>query len=107
MWSTKCAGTIWIAADEGEMIEARRKRDYYVARGVPAQVLSSQDLRRLEPNLREGLVGGLLVPEDSVLYPPCAARFLIKRAQNSGAELRLGCSVVKSEKGKFGWLTVP
>jgi D-hydroxyproline dehydrogenase subunit beta len=94
-------GTIWIAADEGEMIEVRRKRDYYVARGVPAQVLSSQDLRRLEPNLRDGLAGGLLVSEDGVLYPPCAARFLIERAQHRGAELRLGCSVVRIGEGEL------
>jgi D-hydroxyproline dehydrogenase subunit beta len=27
------------------------------------------------------------------LYPPCAARFLMERAQEHGAKLRLGCSV--------------
>ncbi|MFZ0421166.1 MAG: FAD-dependent oxidoreductase [Candidatus Sulfotelmatobacter sp.] len=93
-------GTIWIAADEDEMCEVRRKRDYYDQRGVPTRVLDPQDLRRLEPNLRDGLAGGLLVSEDSVLYPPCAARFLIERAQHRGTELRLGCSVVKIGEGE-------
>ena len=37
-------------------------------------MLDAQALKRLEPNLREGMMGGLLVPEDGVLYPPCAAR---------------------------------
>ena len=86
-------GTIWVATDEEEMIEVRRKCDYYEKSGVPTQVLDPQDLRRLEPNLRDGLAGGLLVPEDGVLYPPCAARFLIERAQRRGAELRFGCAV--------------
>ncbi|HTS05525.1 MAG TPA: FAD-dependent oxidoreductase, partial [Candidatus Eisenbacteria bacterium] len=34
--------------------------------------------------------GGLLVSEDAVLYPPCAADFLLRTAQKHGAELRLG-----------------
>jgi glycine/D-amino acid oxidase-like deaminating enzyme len=44
----------------------------------------------LEPNLRDGMAGGLLVSEDAVLYPPCAARFLIERAQKNGAVLQMG-----------------
>ena len=88
-------GTIWVAVDEEEMTEVRRKRDYYGQHAVPTQVLDSQALRRLEPNLRTGLAGGLLVTEDAVLYPPCAARFLMKRAQKQGAKLHLGCSVAQ------------
>ena len=86
-------GTIWVAADEEEMVEVRRKHDYYTRLAVPTRILDEPETRRLEPNLREGLAGGLLVPEDAVLYPPCAARFLIERAQKHGAELRLGPSV--------------
>src|SRR5215471_9220177 len=86
-------GTIWVAADDEEMDEVRRKQLYYSLRKVPVEVLSAMDLERLEPNLRKGLAGGLLVPEDGVLYPPCAARFLMERAQKHGAELRLGRAV--------------
>jgi D-hydroxyproline dehydrogenase subunit beta len=88
-------GTIWVAADEEEMMEVRRKHEYYGKRGVPTEVLDAKSLRRLEPNLRERLAGGLLVPEDVVVYPPCAARFLTERAQRHGAELRVGCSVAR------------
>ena len=88
-------GTIWVAADGDEMLEVRRKCDYYRARGVPAEILDHAQLKALEPNLREGLSGGLLVPEDAVLYPPCAARFLMERAQKHGATLQLGASVRK------------
>src|SRR5580693_2881136 len=86
-------GTIWVAANEEELIEVRRKHDYYGNLGVPTEVLDSQRLKRLEPNLQEGMVGGLLVPEDKVLYPPCATGFLMKRAQQSGADLHLGTPV--------------
>jgi Glycine/D-amino acid oxidases (deaminating) len=83
-------GTIWVAADEDEMAEVERKHACYGDGGVPTEILDARALNRLEPNLRRGMRGGLLVPEDAVLYPPCAARFLIERAQRHGAKLHLG-----------------
>jgi glycine/D-amino acid oxidase-like deaminating enzyme len=93
-------GTIWVAADDEEMAEVARKREYYGRRGVPVEVLDAQQLKILEPNLRDGMAGGLLVLEDGVLYPPCAARFLIERAQKLGTKVRLGASVVEIGKGR-------
>jgi D-hydroxyproline dehydrogenase subunit beta len=92
-------GTIWVAADEEEMIEVQRKRAYYGDRGVPTKVLDARELQSLEPNLRSGMTGGLLVPEDSVLYPPCAALFLMERAQAHRAKLMLGSKVTKIGEG--------
>src|SRR3984885_915586 len=88
-------GTIWVAADEEEMAEVLRKHEYYAKRGVPTEVLDWKRFQQMEPNVREGMAGGLLVPQDGVLYPPCAARFLIERAQKRGANLRLGASVAQ------------
>jgi len=93
-------GTIWVAADEEEMAEVRRKHDFYGARGVPTEILDGKRLKQAEPKLRDGLQGGLLVPEDAVLYPPCAARFLMQRAQQHGAKLALGASVSTLGKGR-------
>src|SRR5579871_1136876 len=93
-------GTIWVAADDEEMAEAFRKRDYYQKRSVAVDVLDHQQLQDAEPNLREGLVGGLLVTGDGVLYPPCAARFLMTRAQQRGAKLKLGASVAQITEQK-------
>jgi glycine/D-amino acid oxidase-like deaminating enzyme len=93
-------GTIWVAADEEEMTEVFRKREYYGKRGVPTEVLDAKALHNLEPNLRPGLAGGLLVLEDGVLYPPCAALFLAQRAQARGAKLLLGTTVAQIGKGR-------
>jgi glycine/D-amino acid oxidase-like deaminating enzyme len=93
------SGTIWVAADEEEMAEVFRKREYYQKRGVGAEVMDVRQLKQAEPNLRDGLAGGLLVPGDAVLYPPCAARFLIGRALQRGAKLKLGASVVQISEG--------
>ncbi len=87
-------GTIWVAADEEEMDEVRRKVDFYESRGVAVEVLDAKALAEAEPNLRPGLAGGLLVPADGVVYPPCAARYFLEQAQALGAQLQLGRSVV-------------
>jgi glycine/D-amino acid oxidase-like deaminating enzyme len=92
-------GTIWVAADEQEVREVLRKRTYYGARGVSTHVLSASELREAEPSLREPLAGGLLVPGDSVLYPPCAAAYLLDRARDAGADIRLGETVVHIGSG--------
>jgi glycine/D-amino acid oxidase-like deaminating enzyme len=93
-------GTIWVAVDEEEMAEVRRKHAFYDERGVPTEVLDAQSLKHLEPNLRDGMAGGLLVPEDVVLYPPCAARFLMERALRHGSVIRLGASVSGIGQGR-------
>jgi glycine/D-amino acid oxidase-like deaminating enzyme len=72
-------GTMWVAAGEDEMAEVRRKKQVYDGIGVKAEVLGPQALAEAEPNLRPGLAGGLFVADDSVIYAPCAARFLLDR----------------------------
>jgi len=86
----EACGTIWVAADDEELAEVSRKQKFYSERRVKVEVLDAQALAEAEPNLRRGLVGGLRVPGDSVIYPPCAAQFLIDRAVRTGAELVLG-----------------
>ncbi len=86
-------GTLWLAADEEEMAEVRRKQSYYTARGVRVEVLDDAGVAKAEPNLRPGMAGGLVVADDAVLYPPCAARFLLEQAKSHGAEVRVGAAV--------------
>lgn len=92
-------GTIWVAADEEELAEVRRKCVYYHDRGVHAEILDPQALHQAEPQLRMPLAGGLLVEDDSVIYPPAAATFLLQRALDLGASLHVGKPVVSLSKG--------
>lgn len=86
----EACGTIWVAADDEELAEVSRKQKFYSERGVAVEVLDAQALAEAEPNLRPGLAGGLRVPKDSVIYPPCAAQFFIDRAVRAGGKLMLG-----------------
>jgi glycine/D-amino acid oxidase-like deaminating enzyme len=86
-------GTIWVAADEEEMEAVRRKKQFYGARGISTEILDERRLRDLEPNLRGGLAGGLLVESDCVVYQLAAARFLTDKAAEKGAVLKCGRTV--------------
>ena len=88
-------GTLWVAADAEEMAEVYRKQKFYEQRGVRVEVLDAAGVAEAEPNLRAGMAGGLKVVDDAVIYPPCAAQFLLARAKEVGAELRTGV-IVKS-----------
>ncbi|HVZ78751.1 MAG TPA: FAD-dependent oxidoreductase [Gemmatimonadaceae bacterium] len=78
-------GTLWLAAGADEMPILGQKRDLYQRAGVHAEVLDATALRDAEPNLRLGLAGGLVVPDDRVLYPPNAARWMLDEARRCGA----------------------
>jgi D-hydroxyproline dehydrogenase subunit beta len=86
-------GTLWVAADEQELAEVRRKASFYTQRGVRVEVLDAKGVAAAEPNLRSGLAGGLRVVEDGVLYPPCAAGWLIGLASARKAQVRTGTAV--------------
>ncbi len=83
----EACGTLWVASDEEEMQEVRRKSTVYASEGVSTQVLDSQMLAEAEPHLRQPLAGALLVPSDAVLYPPCAAAYLLGEALRLRARL--------------------
>ncbi len=93
-------GTLWIASDDEEMAEAERKLGYYAARGVPTRLVGARELAERELNLRAGLAGALLVPEDAVVYPPTVALHLARDAEAHGAALYLGNTVISLSDGE-------
>ena len=91
-------GTLWVAADTDEMQEVTAKHDFYTQHDIPSIILNEHELYEAEPHLRAGLAGGLLVPNDGVVYPPRSALSLIAQAQQHGAKLYDG-TVIKIEHG--------
>jgi glycine/D-amino acid oxidase-like deaminating enzyme len=86
-------GTIWVAANAEEMNEVRQKKEFYGRRGVETEILDEKALREAEPNLAEGLAGGLLVESDAVVYQLTATKFLIEKAVQKGAFMKTGSRV--------------
>ena len=93
-------GTLWVATDEEEMEEVRRKQGVYASVGVAAEVLDGQALAEAEPHLRRPMAGALHVASDAVLYPPCAAAWLMEEAVRCGATLPAPRQIVSAGAGR-------
>ena len=93
-------GTLWIAADDEEMEEVRRKHEAFAAAGVAAEILDSDALADAEPHLRRPMAGALLVPSDVVVDPTRAAAWLMEEAVRAGATLYAPRKVVSAGAGR-------
>ena len=91
-------GTLWLASDDEELGEVQRKHSVYAAAGIATQILSAETLSKHEPHLRP-LRGALLVPTDAVIYPPCAAGYLMREAVRLGATLLAAGQVLSAGSG--------
>lgn len=78
-------GTLWVAEDEHQLHEAQLR-----AQRLAAETISGDRLRQIEPALRPGLAGGVLVAGDSVVYPPAVASYLASQLALAGGALYLG-----------------
>jgi glycine/D-amino acid oxidase-like deaminating enzyme len=95
----EATGTVWVAADNEEMDEVHAKKKIYATAGVDSIILDAHGLALAEPNLCPGLAGGLLVPDDAVIYPPTAASFFLDEAVRAGAVLLQGHAAVSMGNG--------
>ena len=86
-------GTIWVATDDAQMDAVLAKQRVYAGGSIASEVLDARGVAELEPNLRAGLAGGLLVPGDGVVYQPRATTWLLDQARALGTVVREGVSV--------------
>jgi glycine/D-amino acid oxidase-like deaminating enzyme len=90
-------GTIWVAADDEELDEARRKRDLLAAQDIGCDLLDAKAVREAEPNLRDEIAGGLLLNDDAVVYQLAVTKYLIDNAMAAGAETLFGSAATSIE----------
>ncbi|MBT9333256.1 FAD-binding oxidoreductase [Acidipila sp. 4G-K13] len=93
-------GTIWLARDEQEMEEVRRKKRTFDAAGIPAEVLDGDALAGAEPHLARPLAGGLMAPLDAVVQAASATEWLVAEAARLGAKLYLPQTVTEAREGR-------
>ena len=72
-------GTLWVAADDEEYALAQARQQSLQRHGVACSMLDARELREAEPGLREGLVGGMIVDDDAVVYAPAVSAWLLEQ----------------------------
>lgn len=60
----RTGGTVAVAWDAADLAALRDTAALQASLGLPTELLTSRELRRVEPGLAPGLAGGLLAPDD-------------------------------------------
>jgi glycine/D-amino acid oxidase-like deaminating enzyme len=93
-------GTLWVAADDEERDAARALHRALAEAGVAAELLDEKALHECEGALAP-MAGGLLVPDDAIVYAPRAAQWLLEHSLGSqNIRVRLGCEVAAVSRGE-------
>lgn len=93
-------GTLWVAADAEEWDAARGLQGAFASQDVEAELLDSATLRECEPALAAPMAGGLLVPDDSIVYAPRAAQWLLEHSLGyRNIRVRLGAEATALVRG--------
>src|SRR5947199_8004203 len=65
-------GSLWVATDEEEFVEVRRKFQFYRERGIPVEILDGKQVAEAEPNLRTEMAGARMMSANSFCNPHTA-----------------------------------
>ncbi|BCG01757.1 hypothetical protein PPGU19_063250 (plasmid) [Paraburkholderia sp. PGU19] len=88
-------GTLWVAVDDEEYALAQTRQQALERAGVSCSLLDPMEVREAEPALREGLRGGMLLPDDAVVYAPAVAAWLLAQPTKGRVTCRLGAHVAR------------
>ncbi|MGW4462035.1 NAD(P)/FAD-dependent oxidoreductase [Micromonospora sp. NPDC004704] len=75
------------------------------ADGVTVEPVGTDRLRELEPEITDGLAGGVFYPQDMQLMPARAAVVLLAAARDAGARVRLRTEVTALRRDSTGRVT--
>ena len=94
-------GGINLVTDSEDEALIKAQWDQARARSVPAERLSSEDIRRIEPSVASDVCWGLYFPEDQRVSPMRLGDALLKGAIARGAQIKYGESFLRiAESGK-------
>ena len=96
-------GMIIFASDEEQMQECRRLKATGDLNGVKTELCDRERILEIEPDMGEGVIGGLWVPDSGMVCPYNLCFALAEHAALNGVEFRRGCAVTKIERGEGCW----
>lgn len=96
-------GGLIVASTDSEMRTIERKAVIERQAGLPIDLLSAGDLRRLAPRLSERLVGGAICSAEGKVNPLRAAPALAARAVAAGARIERDCPVTAIRREADGF----
>jgi glycine/D-amino acid oxidase-like deaminating enzyme len=96
------AGTILLAEEEAHLKAGQEKAEMIRQYGHRAEVVDSQALQSLEPELAPDLAGGVLFPDDLQVDPRRATLAMLASAQKKGVTLHTGTEILDIKRAPQG-----
>ena len=95
----KMNGSVVIGFNDEDMEQAKELYERGVKNGVEGlKILTGDEMRSLEPNLSDSVVGGLYAPTGGIICPYNLAVASVGNAMDNGADLKTNFKVIKIEK---------
>ncbi len=97
-------GLIMFATDEKQMEEVRRLKAMGDANGVRCEVCDREGILAVEPDMGEGVIGGLWVPDSAMVCPYSLVFALAENAAINGVEFKTSAEVIGIHREGEHWI---
>ena len=97
-------GLVMIALDEEQMEEVRKLHEMGQRNGVRTEVCDRARILEIEPDMGEGVIGGLWVPDSGMVCPYNLVMALAENSARNGAEFRTSTQALSVERDGGEWL---
>ena len=98
-------GSLVLAFNEEDMDTLHKLCDQGVQNGVTGQrILSGEEVRQMEPNLSEDIIGALYEPMGGITSPYQAVVALMENAAQNGVDVYLEHPVIEIKKDRNGFI---
>ena len=97
-------GLVMIALDEEQMEEVRKLHEMGQRNGVRTEVCDRARILEIEPDMGEGVIGGLWVPDSGMVCPYNLVMALAENSARNGVEFKTSTQALSVQRDGGEWL---
>lgn len=99
-------GMIVFATNSEQMAEVKRLHSVGCQNGVETEVCDRKRILEIEPDMGEGVIGGLWIPDSGMVCPYNLVYALAENAAENGVVFKTGCIVQEIRKDEGAWVVI-
>ena len=97
-------GMIVFATDEEQLKEVERLHNVGNQNGVRTEICDRKRILEIEPDMGEGVIGGLWIPDSGMVCPYNLVFAMAENAARNGVEFKTGCAATEVKRGNDCWI---
>lgn len=99
-------GALVVAKNEGEIALLKELKEQGDRRGVRSEIVYREALMEIEPNLADGIIAALSVPDTAIIYPWQTAIHLMEHAMLNDVDVFLDHEVMQIKQLEEGYQVI-